>query len=92
MKAAAAGKEKHLLYDLAAGRLHLCQGCPGARSRRRGGVPLVIPRQKGQTQLAIKDVTIAGRRYVLCRNEEEANKDVEARAARSSAEVGLDCL
>lgn len=44
-------------------------------------VPLVIPRQKGQTQLAIKDVTIAGRRYVLCRNEEEANKDAEARAA-----------
>jgi hypothetical protein len=44
-------------------------------------VPLVIPRQKGQTQLAIKDVTIAGRRYVLCRSEEEANKDAEARAA-----------
>jgi Transposase DDE domain len=44
-------------------------------------VPLVIPRQKGQTQLAIKDVTIASRRYVLCRNEEEANKDAEARAA-----------
>ena len=44
-------------------------------------VPLVIPRQKGQTQLAIKDVTVAGRRYVLCRNEEEANKDAEARAA-----------
>lgn len=44
-------------------------------------VPLVIPRQKGQTQLAIKDVIITGRRYVLCRNEEEANKDAEARAA-----------
>jgi len=44
-------------------------------------VPLVIPRQKGQTQLAIKDVTIAARRYVLCRNEEEAKKDAEARAA-----------
>ena len=44
-------------------------------------VPLVIPRQRGQTQLVIKDVTIAGRRYVLCRNEEEANKDAEARAA-----------
>lgn len=44
-------------------------------------VPLVIPRQKGETQLAIKDVTIASRRYVLCRNEEEAKKDAEARAA-----------
>jgi hypothetical protein len=44
-------------------------------------VPLVIPRQKGETQLAIKTVTIGGRRYVLCRNEEEAKKDAEARAA-----------
>jgi hypothetical protein len=44
-------------------------------------VPLVIPRQKGQTELAIKNVTVGGRRYVLCRNEEEANKDAEARAA-----------
>jgi transposase len=43
-------------------------------------VPLVIPRQKGETQLAIKEVTIAGRRYVICRNEEEAKKDAEARA------------
>ena len=44
-------------------------------------VPLVIPRQKGETQLAIKNITVGGRRYVLCRNEEEANKDAEARAA-----------
>jgi hypothetical protein len=44
-------------------------------------VPLAIPRQKGETQLAIKTVTIGGRRYVLCRNEEEAIKDAEARAA-----------
>jgi hypothetical protein len=44
-------------------------------------VPLVIPRQKGETQLAIKTVTIGGRRYVLCRNKEEAKKDAEARAA-----------
>jgi hypothetical protein len=44
-------------------------------------VPLVIPRQKGETQLAIKTVTVGGRRYVLCRNEEEAKKDAEARAA-----------
>jgi hypothetical protein len=44
-------------------------------------VPLVIPRQKGETQLAIKNITVGGRRYVLCRNEEEAKKDAEARAA-----------
>ena len=44
-------------------------------------VPLLIPRQKGATELAIKDVTVGGRRYVLCRNEEEAKKDAEARVA-----------
>ena len=37
-------------------------------------VPLIIPRQKGATELAIKQVSIAGRRYVVCRNEEEAVK------------------
>ena len=44
-------------------------------------VPLVIPRQKGETQLAINETTIKGRRYVLCRNEEEAQKDAQRRAA-----------
>jgi hypothetical protein len=34
-------------------------------------VPLVIPRQKGETELAIRETTIAGRRYVICRNEEQ---------------------
>jgi len=43
-------------------------------------VPLLIPRQKGMTQLEIKDITLSGRRYVVCRNEEEAKKDAEARA------------
>lgn len=43
-------------------------------------VPLTIPRQKGATQLAVGEVAVAGRRYVLCRNEEEAAKDAEARA------------
>jgi hypothetical protein len=43
-------------------------------------VPLVIPRQKGATELAIRETTIAGRRYVICRNEEEAKKDAAARA------------
>ena len=44
-------------------------------------VPLVIPRQKGETDLAVKDVEVAGRRYVVCRNEEEARKDAETRTA-----------
>jgi hypothetical protein len=43
-------------------------------------IPLVIARQRGQTELEIKDVTLGGRRYVLCRNEEEARKDAERRA------------
>ena len=43
-------------------------------------VPLVIPRQKGETELAVTETTIAGRRYLICRNEEEARKDAIARA------------
>ena len=43
-------------------------------------VPLVIPRQKGETELAIRETTIAGRRYVICRNDEEARNDAAARA------------
>jgi hypothetical protein len=43
-------------------------------------VPLLIPRQKGETELAIRETMIAGRRYVICRNAEEAKKDAAARA------------
>jgi hypothetical protein len=43
-------------------------------------VPLVIPRQKGESELAVKETTIAGRRYIICRNEEEAKKDAATRA------------
>jgi Transposase DDE domain len=43
-------------------------------------VPLVIPRQKGETELAVTETTIAGRRYIICRNEEQARKDAVARA------------
>ena len=50
-------------------------------------VPLAIPRQKGETQLEIKDITLASRRYVLCRNEEEASKDA---AARTELLAGLE--
>jgi hypothetical protein len=44
-------------------------------------VPLTIPRRKGETDLAVKDIALAGRRYVLCRNEEQARKDAETRTA-----------
>ncbi len=43
--------------------------------------PLTIPRHKGETDLAVKDLVVAGRRYVLCRNEEQARKDAETRTA-----------
>jgi hypothetical protein len=44
-------------------------------------VPLTIPRQKGETDLAVKEVKVKGRRYIVCRNEEEARKDAEIRVA-----------
>ena len=44
-------------------------------------VPLIIPRQRGETDLAVKNVEVAGRRYVVCRNQEEARKDAETRTA-----------
>jgi hypothetical protein len=37
--------------------------------------------EKGETQLAIKEATLKGRRYVLCRNEEKPRKDADRRAA-----------
>jgi hypothetical protein len=43
-------------------------------------VPLTIPRQNGATDLAVKEVKVEGRRYIVCRNEEEARKDAETRA------------
>jgi hypothetical protein len=44
-------------------------------------VPLTIPRQKGETDLAVKELKVEGRRYIVCRNDEEARKDAETRAA-----------
>src|SRR3954451_13243759 len=43
-------------------------------------VPLTIPRQKGATDLAVTAVKAEGRRYIVCRNEEEARKDAGTRA------------
>jgi hypothetical protein len=41
----------------------------------------IVRRTIRETQLAIKETTLKGRRYVLCRNEEEARKDADRRAA-----------
>jgi len=38
-------------------------------------VPLLIERKRGETQLFVKEVTVEGRRYIVCRNEAEAEKD-----------------
>lgn len=43
--------------------------------------PLVIERQRGETQLFVKDVVVDGVRYIVARNEAEAEKDREARQA-----------
>ena len=44
--------------------------------------PLCVPRANGgETLLAVKEVAVEGRRYIVCRNEAEANKDAADRAA-----------
>jgi hypothetical protein len=50
-------------------------------------VPLLLERQKGETQLFIKEVKRAGERYVVCRNEAEAEND---RMAREAIVAALD--
>ena len=49
--------------------------------------PLVIERARGETQLFVKEVRIDGARYVVCRNEAEAEKD---RADRQAIAAGLE--
>lgn len=49
--------------------------------------PLVIERARGETQLFVKAVRIDGARYVVCRNEAEADKD---RADRQAIIEGLE--
>lgn len=50
-------------------------------------VPLLIERNTGETQLFVKQVTFEGRRYIVCRNEAEAEKD---RADRQAVIAGLE--
>jgi hypothetical protein len=44
-------------------------------------VPLLIERQRGETQLFAKEVKVDDKRYIVCRNEAEAEKDRTDRAA-----------
>jgi Transposase DDE domain len=44
-------------------------------------VPLLIERQTGETQLFVKQVKIEDQRYIVCRNETEAEKDRKDRKA-----------
>ena len=45
-------------------------------------VPIVVPRGNGAlTELEAKQVKLAGRRYIVCRNLAEARRDAEQRAA-----------
>jgi transposase len=44
-------------------------------------VPLLIERQTGETQLFAKEVKVEGKRYIVCRNEAEAEKDRKDREA-----------
>ena len=50
-------------------------------------VPLLVEREAGETQLFVKQVKVEGRRYIVCRNEAEAEKD---RADREAILAGLD--
>ena len=43
--------------------------------------PLCVPRATGATQLWVKEVVVEGRRYIVCRNEAEANQDAADRQA-----------
>jgi hypothetical protein len=43
--------------------------------------PLCVPRLAGETQLGVKEVVVERRRYIVCRNEAEANKDAANRKA-----------
>ena len=49
--------------------------------------PLLIERARGETQLFVKEVAVAGQRYIVCRNEAEAEKD---RADRQAIVAGLE--
>jgi len=50
-------------------------------------VPLALERQRGETQLWVKEVKVGKDRYVVCRNDAEAEKD---KADRQAIIAGLE--
>lgn len=48
--------------------------------------PLLVERARGETQLFVKEVAVDGQRYVVCRNQAEAEKD---RSDRQAIVAGL---
>jgi hypothetical protein len=44
-------------------------------------VPLLVERKAGETQLFVKQVKLEGNRYIVCRNEQEAENDRKEREA-----------
>ena len=51
-----------------------------------GLTPLLVERARGETQLFVKEVKIDEARYILCRNEAEAERD---RSERQAIVAGL---
>ena len=49
--------------------------------------PLLIERQRGETQLFAKSVVVDGAQYIVCRNDVEAEKD---RADRQAIMAGVE--
>ena len=43
--------------------------------------PLLVDRKAGETQLFVKQAKVEGKRYIVCRNEAEAEKDCKDREA-----------
>lgn len=48
--------------------------------------PLLVERARGETQLFVKEVKIGAARYILCRNQAEAERD---RSERQAIVAGL---
>ncbi len=78
----AALEERGLEYVLGARERTDSLVRPVVLADQRPFTPLCIPRVGGaETQLFVKEVQVEGRRYIVCRNEAEAEKDAADRRA-----------
>jgi transposase len=83
----AALEERHLEYILGARERSSTIIRDIVLADNKPFTPLLIERKRGETQLFAKEVTVAGARYIVCRNEAEAEKD---RADRQAIVAGLE--